>query len=94
MSATEFLVKTKASIKPVHIDGWLYIGCAFFGAWTATFSSDAAYKYVEPNWLYWLKGFSESLGASCLAAKMYRSTQYSDSLKDKQSPSLPVTTMG
>lgn len=69
-------------LKPVHVDGWLYFGIGVFGAMTATFGTDAAYKYMEPYHLFWYKSVSTWCLAGCTALKTFRSTSYSDSLKD------------
>ena len=69
-----------AGIKPVTIDGALYVLIALFGAALAELTSDDAYKYCSPYVLYYLK-FATKLGlAGATALKMFRSTAYSEHL--------------
>jgi hypothetical protein len=72
------------TVKPVHIDGVLYVCIAVFVFMQSWFSSDDAYKYVNPFVIFWIKGICGTVGAAAGALKMFRSTGYSDSLKDKQ----------
>ena len=76
-------------MKAVHVDGTLYVMIAVCGAVVATFSTDDAYKYVNPYIIFWSKAVFEVIGAGAGALKMFRSTGYSDSLKDKLTPPPP-----
>lgn len=67
-----------ATIPPVFIDGVLYLLIALFGAFQTFFSSEEAYKYVNPAVLFWLKCVFGSLLAGVSALKMFRSTSYAD----------------
>lgn len=72
-----------AGITPIQLDGTLYILIAVFGTVQTMFSSDEAYKYIPPYFLFWIKSFSGVALAGVGALKMFRSTSYSDHLKDK-----------
>lgn len=88
-------IKALFALRPVVIDGLLYVCIAMFLAMEATFSSDDAYKYVNSHFIFWAKAFVGWLGAGAGALKMFRSTTYSDHLKsqqDKQSVTTSVIT--
>ncbi len=70
-------------MKPVHLDGLIYVLIAFFGSWTALLGSDEAAKFISDTPLFWSRGTCTSLGAAMLALKMYRSTAYSDWRKEQ-----------
>jgi len=72
-----------SKIKPVTIDGALYVLIALFGAMTATFSSDEAYKYVNPHFKYWAQHVVGWALAVVGSLKMFRSTSYSEHLDEK-----------
>lgn len=78
------LYRYVSTIPSVVIDGALYVGIAVFGALLAFFSSDDAYKYINPYFLFWAKGTTQALLASTSALKMFRSTSYSDHQTNKQ----------
>ncbi len=65
-------------IKPVVIDGFLYVVIAICGTITAILTSDEVYKYMNPYFVFYFKGTNEILAAGATALKMYRSTSYSD----------------
>jgi len=69
-------------LKPVHVDGALYASIAFWGAVESVFSTDDAYKYVSPYAIFWIKAVSDIALAVAGALKMFRSTTYSDHLKN------------
>lgn len=68
-------------ITPTQLDGTLYVLIAVFGAIQTFFSSDDAYKYVNPYILFWIKGASGFALAGVSALKMFRSTAYADQVK-------------
>ena len=80
-------------IKPVHIDGALYVAIAVFLAVQSYFTSEEAYKYVNPYAIFWIKGICAVVGAGAGALKMFRSRTYSDHV-DAQKPPLPNPTDG
>lgn len=82
-AAVELPGKTWAKVRPVHVDGMLYFLIGVTGAMVLTFSSDAAYKYVDPNRLFWFKAMASWTLAGATALKTYRSTGYADSIKNK-----------
>lgn len=80
-----------SGIKPVFIDGGLYVMLAFLGAILITFSNDDIYKYSPlssykawPTFVHWTKSTDEWMIAVFTALKMFRSTAYADHLNDKQ----------
>lgn len=80
-----------AGVKPVFIDGGLYVMLAFLGAILITFSNDDIYKYSPmsnyrawPTFVHWTKSIDEWMIAVFTALKMFRSTAYADHLNDKQ----------
>lgn len=66
------------ALKPVYVDGFLYVLIALFGAMEATFTSDEAYKYFNPYFLYYSKEIIIWLLAIVTALKMFRSTSFGD----------------
>lgn len=69
------------SVKPVHIDGGLYVAIGCMTALLLCLSSDDAIKFVAPITLWWLRTISEVINGGLLALKMYRSTSFADSKK-------------
>lgn len=65
-------------MKPVTLDGWIYIVLAVCTAMAATFSSDEAAHYVIPLLLFVLKSITSWTAAGALALKLYRSTAFAD----------------
>lgn len=66
------------NVKPVVIDGFLYVVIAVCGTITAIMTSDEIYKYVNPYCVFYGKAVNEILTAGSTALKMYRSTSYAD----------------
>ena len=71
-------------VDPIFVDGGLYVGMAIFTALSGFFSTDEAAKYLEPVYLFWLRGFCTTNGAWMLALKMFRSSHYSEYRKNKE----------
>ena len=69
--------------KAVWIDGTLYVSIASFLFIQGYFTSAEAYKYVSPYFLFWLKFVVGLLGTIAGSMKMFRSTSYSDHLKQQ-----------
>lgn len=65
------------------IDGALYACVAFFTFGQNFLTSDEAYKYLNPYFLFWLKFTFGGIGQIALALKLFRSTIFAD-LKNKQ----------
>lgn len=65
-------------MKPVSLDGWIYVVIAVAGALRISLGSDEAAKYVTAVELFWIKLIVDSVGAGFLALKMYRSTAFAD----------------
>lgn len=68
---------------PVIIDGVLYVCIVTFAFIQSYFTSDEAYKYINPYVLFWVKFGTGLLGVIAGALKMFRSTSYSDHLKQQ-----------
>ncbi len=66
------------NIKPVVIDGFLYIVIAVCGIITAVLTSKEVYEYMNPYFVFYGKFINEIIGGAAAALKMYRSTSYSD----------------
>lgn len=79
-----FINKLIGNITPAQLDGALYVAIAVFGAVQTFFSSDEAFKYINPYILFYIKCFAGIFLAATGALKMFRSTTYSDHLKDKK----------
>ncbi len=76
-------------MKSVHVDGFIYVTIAFFGAWSSALGTDEAAKYLPDVTLFWARSICASLAASALALKMYRSTAFSDYKKEKNGTNPP-----
>lgn len=70
-------------MKPVFLDGLLYVLIAVFIFEQEFLSSDEAYKYVSPYVIFWSKFIIGTSAAATQALKMFRSTSYSDHLKNQ-----------
>lgn len=83
-------------IRPVHVDGVLYICIAVFGFLQTYFGSDDTYKYINPFVVFWILAVVGTLGAAAGALKMFRSNTYNEHLQEKkeeQGQSTTVTTV-
>jgi len=74
-----------SGVKPVMVDGMLYVLIALFGAMEAIFNADDAYKYFNPYVLYFSKCTVVCALSVVSALKMFRSTSYGDHLASKAS---------
>lgn len=66
----------KLTIKPVTLDGLLFVGLSITAVNSAMLASDNAAKFINPFWIFvslWMNGIAD---AALLATKMYRSTAY------------------
>lgn len=77
VSATANSNKT---IKPVHIDGGLYVLMGVAGSVIASLSTEAAEKFINPYYLFIWRTIFEAILAGAGSLKMYRSTGYSNSI--------------
>lgn len=73
-----WIVNKYSNVKPVVIDGLLYVIIAVCGTITAIMTSDEIYKYMNPYFVFYVKATNEVFAAGATALKMYRSTSYSD----------------
>lgn len=81
-----------SGIKPVYIDGLLYVLIALFGAMEATFNSDDAYKYMNVYFMYYAKQVTIWALAIVSALKMFRSTEYGEHVAKKEAEASNVQT--
>lgn len=72
-------------VRPVHVDGALYVSIALFAFQEAFISSENIYKYVNPYLIFYAQWFFGSLAAAAGAMKMFRSNSYAEHLKEKAS---------
>jgi len=68
--------KLSEQVSRRHVNLWLYFGIAYFTAWTGFLSTDEAAKYVEPERLFWLRGFCTTGAAGLLGIKMVMSDAF------------------
>lgn len=73
-----YIIKTYGGLKPVVIDGFLYVVIAVCGFAEATLTSDDVYKYMIPWMVFYSKWIIGMVGAGATALKMFRSTSYSE----------------
>lgn len=67
------------AVKPVHVDGALYVAMGTFAALLACLNSDGAAKHIAPDLLWWLQTGTEVINGGVISLKMFRSTGYADS---------------
>jgi hypothetical protein len=67
--------------KDMWIDAVLYVCIGIFAFLATYLSSDEAYKYVNPAFLFYAKGVVGVGAAGTGALKMFRSTSFSDHKK-------------
>ena len=70
-------------VKPVVIDGALYVSWTSLTAVLGVFSGEEAYKYVNPVALFWLKASLTTSTAGLGALKMFRSTSFGNHVKNR-----------
>jgi len=68
-------------LRPVHIDGAIFVAIAVFGAGASALGSDDAAKYIAPATLWYVKNICTAIAAGLLSLKMFRSTAYSADVK-------------
>lgn len=71
-------------MKPVVLDGWLWVIIGGSGAAIAELGSETAFKYINPYILFWAKFFFSVQLASATSLKTYRSTAYAKHLDDQK----------
>jgi hypothetical protein len=72
------------SLKPVFIDGTLYVLIAIFQYLQTEFGSDDAEKFLAPMALFYIKLVVGPIAAALLALKMFRSTSFADHKEEKK----------
>lgn len=71
-------------MKPVVLDGVLWVIISGSGAAIAELGSEAAFKYIAPYTLFWSKFVFAVMMASATGLKTYRSTSYAKHLDDQK----------
>lgn len=82
-----WLVNKYSTVKPVVIDGILYVLIAMGGSFEAVLTSDDVYKYILPWIVFYLKLITAVFIAGVTALKMFRSTSYGDHIAAKKAVS-------
>lgn len=67
-----------SGVKPVWIDGSIYVMMAVTSANAGMLSSDNAAKYISAETLFYLLWVNIALDGALLALKMFRSTAFAD----------------
>lgn len=75
-----WIIKRYGGLKPVQIDGFLYVLIAVCAFVEETLRSNDVYKYMNPYAVFYGGLIIGTIGAGGLALKMFRSTTYSDHL--------------
>lgn len=83
MSATEFLVKAKDSVKPVHIDCILFFVATFTNCIAMDFAADSTFNYCNPHAVFWIRTIAPALSTSCTALLAFRNKTYAKWMADK-----------
>lgn len=86
----KFVIPQMTGLKPVHIDGTLYVLIGMFGAINTVFTTDDAYKYVNAYCIFWIKAAVDIALAGVGSLKMFRSTTYAEHLAGKLSPAVSI----
>lgn len=68
----------KKSQQTMWIDGALYASAALFVFSQGYFTSDEAYKYINPFVLFWIKYIIGGCSAVCVGLKAYRNTSFAE----------------
>lgn len=89
-----FIIKHYGGLKPVVIDGFLYVIIAVCGFAEATLTSDDVFKYMNPYLVFYIKWIVGMLGAGATALKMFRSTSYSEHQDAKKAEAIKNLTNG
>lgn len=71
-------------LKPVVIDGVLWVSIALFACMQAMLTTEEAYKYCNPTVLFWMKFVVACCGASAGSLKAFRSTTYAAHVEEKK----------
>lgn len=74
-----------AGVKPVWVNGTLYVLLALFGAMELTFNSDEVYKYFPyPHYVWTIKQLLAWSVAIVTALKMFMDKSFADHEKEKE----------
>lgn len=78
------IVRTWLSIPPVVIDGFIVFLVAMLTGIALVFTSEEAYKYVNPYVLFWLKLSIGSTTSGLVALQSFRSKVFADYARNKK----------
>ena len=67
----------------VFLDGFLWVMLSVFVTIQTIFTSEEAYKYVNPYTLFWIKSVTGVMAAATGSLKAFRSTSYSRSITNE-----------
>lgn len=87
-----WIMKKYGNVKPVVIDGFLYVIIAMGGSVEISLTSDDCYKYMNAYVIWYSKVLVAVFIAGATALKMYRSTSYKehrDAVDAKDSLNIP-----
>ncbi len=83
LALVRFCVKYGNNITPVFIDGLLFTLLAVWTAMMGIYQSDEIYKYCSPYFVFYSKSMVSIMLAGATALKAFRSTSYSEHVKEK-----------
>lgn len=87
-----YIIKTYGGLKPVVIDGWLFVLIAMGGSLEAILTSKEVYEYMVPWLVFYLKMGLAVFIAGAMALKTFRDKSYSqhrEALDAKATLNLP-----
>ncbi len=73
-----------ARVKPVTIEGLLYVAIAVCGFLATVFGSDESFNLFGPMLLFWVKLVNGSILAAATALKMFRSNTFAEHVQEKK----------
>ncbi len=73
------------NIRPVHVDGAIFVAIAIFGYFGTSLGSDDAAKWIDAKTLWFARNGTTAIAGGLLALKMYRSQAYSKDRKEQES---------
>jgi hypothetical protein len=82
-----WIVNKYGNMKPVVIDGFLYVVIAMAASVEVNLTSDDCYKYMNPYVIWYAKMLVAVFAAGVTALKMFRSTSYSEHQAEKKAKS-------
>lgn len=80
----KYLQNYFVSIPATFVDGFLYMCIAMFQFLQTAFASDEAGKYIDLEYLFYIKTFVGVIAAGLLSIKLYRSTGFAEHKRTKE----------